>query len=176
MNKCDYERKALDLLDDNTTYERVQSYPTKRLQRKVTKVLNDMRHNHILTDNEYHRMKPGDSVLPLFYGQPKIHKPNIPLRPIIAFCGATTYNLAKELSNRLRPLTLKSNHMLKNTRDFIERIKDIEIDHDEVMVSFDVKSLFTCIPLDYARNCILEFIENDNDFQLVEKWSKGDIL
>jgi hypothetical protein len=176
MNKYDYERKALDLLDYKNTYERVQSDPTKRLQRKLTKILNDLRLNHVLTDDEYRRMKPGDSVLPLFYGQPKIHKPDIPLRPIIAFCGATTYNLAKELSKRLRPLTLKSNHMLKNSRDFIERIKDIKIDHDEVMVSFDVKSLFTCIPLDFARNCIIEFIENDIDFQLAEKWSKGDII
>jgi hypothetical protein len=110
-------------------------------------------------------MKPGDSVLPLFYGQPKIHKPNIPLRPIIAFCGAPTYNLAKELSRHLRPLTLKSNHMLKNSKDFIERIRDINIEHDEVMVSFDVKSLFTCIPLNFARECVLEFLENDHEFQ-----------
>jgi hypothetical protein len=121
-------------------------------------------------------MKPGDSILPLFYGNPKIHKPDIPLRPIVSFCGSTTYNLAKELSKRLRPLTLKSEHMLKNSKDFIERIKDITIDHDEIMVSFDVKSLFTCIPLDYARKCILEFIEKDDDFQLTEKWSKDDIL
>jgi hypothetical protein len=41
--------------------------------------------------------------------------------------------------------------MLKNSKDFIERIQDIQIEPDEVMVSFDVKSLFTCIPLDFAR-------------------------
>jgi hypothetical protein len=65
-----------------------------------------MRLNHTITDAEYQRMKPGDSVLPLFYGNPKIHKSDIPLRPIVSFCGSTTYNLAKEISKRLRPLTL----------------------------------------------------------------------
>lgn len=164
MNKCDYERKALDLLNDNYTYARVDSDPTKRLQRKITKMLNDSRLDNILSDDEYHRMKPGDSVLPLFYGQPKIHKPDIPLRPIVAFCGSSTYNLAKELSKRLRPLTLKSHHMLKNSKDFIEKIKDVYIEHDEIMVSFDVKSLFTCIPLDFARTSIKEFLDKDDDF------------
>jgi hypothetical protein len=50
MNKCDYEEKALNLLNDSNTYEKVPSDPTKRLQRKVTKVLNDLRLEHILTD------------------------------------------------------------------------------------------------------------------------------
>jgi hypothetical protein len=147
MNKCDYERKTLDLLNDESTYERILHDPTKRLQRKLTKDLNDLRVNHIITDEEYRRMKPDDSVLPLFYGQPKIHKPDVPLRPIISFCGSSTYNLAKELSKRLRPLTLKSTHMLKNSKDFIDKIKNLQIDQDEIMASFDVKSIFTCIPL-----------------------------
>jgi hypothetical protein len=62
--------------------------------------------------------------------------------------------------------------MLKNSYDFIHRIKDITIEPDEIMVSFDVKSLFTCIPLDYAKKCVLEFIEEDEDFQIMERWSK----
>jgi hypothetical protein len=68
MNKCDYEQKALALLNNEDTYEKVTSDPTKRLQRKLTKVLNNLRVDHVISDDEYRRMKPGDSVLPLFYG------------------------------------------------------------------------------------------------------------
>ena len=33
-----------------------------------------------------------------FYGLPKVHKENVPLRPIVSFCGATLYNLSKFLT------------------------------------------------------------------------------
>ena len=117
-------------------------------------------------------MRPGDSVLPLYYGNPKIHKENIPLRPIISFCGSSTYKLAKELSKRLQTLTENSQHMLKNSTDFINRIKDLVIDDDEVMVYFDVKSLCTCILLDSALERVSEIYDSDDSFQVSERWPK----
>ena len=33
--------------------------------------------------------------VPSFHALPKIHKPNVPLRPIVSFCSSTLYDLAK---------------------------------------------------------------------------------
>ena len=96
--------------------------------------------------------------VPKLYGLLKLHKPNIPLRPIVSFCGSPTYQLSKYLTNVLKPLTDESRHKLQSTENFIDAIKTIQIPDDHKLVSFDVKSLFTSIPpqqpLDYTENAI----------------------
>ena len=54
--------------------------------------------------NLYRRLYPTGAGSPKFYGLPKIHKPGIPLRPIISSIGTVTYNTAKELARILKPL------------------------------------------------------------------------
>ena len=75
------------------------------------------------------------------------------MRPIVSFCGSPTYQLSKHLTNILKPLTDKSRHKLQSTDNFIDAIKTIQIPDDHKLVSFDVKSLFTSIPLQLARDC-----------------------
>ena len=41
------------------------------------------------------------SLPPKFYGLPKIHNPDTPLRPIVSSCGSVTYGVAKELAKIL---------------------------------------------------------------------------
>ena len=48
-----------------------------------------------LNEESYKRMYPTGAVSPKFYGLPKIHKPGIPLRPIISSTGTVTYNTAR---------------------------------------------------------------------------------
>ena len=54
------------------------------------------------------------------YGLPKLHKPNIPMRPIVSFCGSPTYQLSKYLTTVLQPLTDQSRHKLQSTENFID--------------------------------------------------------
>ena len=49
-------------------------------------------------------MYPTGAVPPKFYGIPKIHKRDVPLRPIVSSRGSTNYEVAKELARILRPL------------------------------------------------------------------------
>ena len=46
--------------------------------------------------------------LPEFYGLPKIHKNNNPLRPIVSSIGSITYESAKLLAKILGPLVGKT--------------------------------------------------------------------
>ena len=82
-----------------------------------------------------------------FYGTVKLHKPLTPLRPVVATRGSATYNLEKHLAKILRPLVGSSERYIKDTAHLVESLKDIKLVEDEILVSFDVKSLFTSIPV-----------------------------
>ena len=67
-------------------------------------------------------------------------------------------------------------HKLKNSSDLINCLKDITIPEDYSLVSFDVKSLFTSIPLDLALESISKAIDEDPDFTTRTGMEKNRIL
>jgi len=74
------------------------------------------------------------------------------MRLIVSFCGSPTYQLSKylQLTTILQPLTDKSRRKLQSTENFIDAIKTVQIPDDYKLVSFDMKSQFTSIPLQLA--------------------------
>ena len=101
-------------------------------------------------------------VPPKFYGLPKIHKPDTPLRPIVSSCGSVTYGVAKELVKILKPLVGGSPHHINSTQDFVEQVKHITLAPGECLSSYDVSALFTSVPVDPALNIIKDLLENDH--------------
>ena len=50
---------------------------------------------------------------------------------------------------------------VKNSDELVE-LKNLTTNHDECMVSFDVISLFTKIPVDMAKTVVLERLKKDD--------------
>ena len=105
-----------------------------------------------LPSNIYLKIYPTGSAPGEFYGTAKIHKlsPNdtineLPLKPIVSNIGTATYHLSKYLAELSSPLS-ESEYTIKNTKHFVEIIKKEHIPNDHLLVSFDVKSLFTNVP------------------------------
>ena len=98
---------------------------------------------------------------PKFYGFPKIHKPDTPLRPIVSSCGSVTCGMAKELAKILKPLVSKSPHHINSTHDFVEQVKQFTLAPGECLSSCDVSALFTSVPVDPAIGVIKDLLEKD---------------
>ena len=64
----------------------------------------------MLSQKVYDHLRPSATACLKFYGLPKIHKPDVPLRPIVASQGSPTCTLAKYLAEILKPLAGKSKH------------------------------------------------------------------
>ena len=81
------------------------------------------------------------------YDLPKLHKQQIPFRPILSMIKSPHHKLAKFLNSLLEPvLTYYSQFVVKDSFQVIERIKNIKSDNT-VSISFDVKQLFTNVLL-----------------------------
>ena len=107
-------------------------------------------------------MYPTGCVPPKFYGLPKIHKPDTPLRPIVSSCGSVTYGVAKELAKILKPLVGQSPHHINSTQDFVEQAKHFKLESGECLSSYDVSALFTSVPIDPALQIIKDLLVKDN--------------
>ena len=103
--------------------------------------------------------------IPKFYGLPKIHKAGVPLRPIVSSRESVSYNTAKELVRILKPLAGRTTYSVQNTKDFVDQIKNIKILPDECIISYDVKGLFTSVPIEPAIKIIQQHLEDDQELQ-----------
>ncbi|CAH3013720.1 unnamed protein product [Porites evermanni] len=116
------------LVNDKQTYEVLKKDPTPALQRKLSNKLLTLKKTDKIDFRRYNRLNLARTPTPpKLCGLPKLHKPNIPMRPKVSFCGSRTYQLSKYLTNVLKPLTDESRHKLQSTKNFFDAIKTIQI-------------------------------------------------
>jgi hypothetical protein len=101
-----------------------------------------------MPEEDAKRLTPHDSSPPRLYGLPKIHKMDVPLRPIVNCIGSPTYDLAKYLTDLLIPLVEQSDCHIRNSEAFVQKLQSMELQETNILVSLDVVSLFTKVPLD----------------------------
>ena len=86
----------------------------------------------------------------------------------LAWCGLAkeiickgAYDLSAYLANILSPLTGKSEYTVTSSAHFVSTVSNETILDNEIMVSFDVESLFTNVPIDAVVEAALQKVEND---------------
>ena len=75
-----------------------------KLKNKLINLLKKIKADGGINDQLYKKMYLTRAVAPKFYRLPKIHKRDIPLRPIVYSRDSINYEVAKELAKILRPL------------------------------------------------------------------------
>ena len=136
--------------------------PTSHLKNKLITLLKDIKQTGGLSSQKYKQLYPTSAVPPEFYGLPKIHKAGTPLRPIVSSRGSITYGVAKELSHIIKPLVGQSPHHLKNTQHFIQQLQGKRLEPGETITSFDVKALFTSVPVQPSIQIVKQKLQQDN--------------
>ena len=106
-------------------------------------------------------MYPMGSTSPNFYGLPKIHKPNTPLRPIVSSRGSVTYGIAKVIAKILKPLVCKVLHHIQSTKDCVDRVSKVTLQTGECLCTYDVTALFISVSVDPALQIIKKLLEQD---------------
>ena len=180
MNRSDYHHKILRIINDTTKFakrERLCGKTKKDItvfrEGQLQTFLYSLKKNDLIEDNVYERIRPKGSHPARIYGLPKVHKlkGNVrneipPIRPIIDSMGTFNYNLAKHLKDLLTPL-IPSEHCATDTFTFVREIKELNYD-EKFMVSFDVTSLFTNIPLHETIDIAVDLLFDNHNIKMTK--------
>jgi hypothetical protein len=110
---------------------------------------------------------------PKIRGLIKIHKEDSPIRPIVNWKNSPAFKLARSLVKKLQthvPLPYPFN--IKNTIQLINDLKNIPVDQNLRLASFDISNMYTNIPTEE----ILTIIESACKYNDDEEGLKCDIL
>ena len=113
-----------------------------------------------IDESTFHRIRSVGACPGRIYGLPKTHKMGVPLRPIVSCVGTYSYNLAQYLVELLQPFSHNS-FTVKDSFAFAKEVTTCS--SFPFMASFDVTSLFTCVPLEEVINiCLDKLFANTN--------------
>ena len=106
INKKDYVSKMESILNDQSKFCRLGPAPdnesTVKIESKIQRRLLQMHKDDLLPTGVYEVIRPTGSQRPRMYGLPKIHKKDVPFRPILSMTGSAQHQLGTWLTSVLQ--------------------------------------------------------------------------
>ena len=160
-----YDQKFLEIINDMRKFKKLKDNPTLTREEQLQRFLRKIKDENIFYENTYKKLYPCGSKLATIYRLPKTNKmlfdsDDFSLRPIIFSICTYNYNLAKFLTDLPDPVISKE-HCAKDSFSFCEEIQQVS-NNDNFLVSYDVCSLFTSIPLQETIQIAVELIFQNN--------------
>lgn len=160
MDRMDYSEK-LERITSGGEFIELKKDITEAEGRKLCKLLMECEKKGEL--ERFRRLNLTVKALrcPVMFGLPKLHKPGIPLRPIVSYVDSPTYLISKELARILRPIHGNSQSNIKDSGDMCDFLYCLNVPDHYLFVSYDVVNLFGSIPAEEAANLAIERLKND---------------
>lgn len=157
MNVTDYKNKVLNMLNDPIVYTRVDEDDTVSVKTNTDTLINNLFLRRFIDSKQLKYLTNFSPNTPIFYGLPKVHKPNWPLRPIVSQINGPTCRLSEFLDLHLTVAESHIPFLLQDTTAFLNLIKSNEIcEPNTILTTMDVASLYTNIPHEEGA----EFVSN----------------
>ncbi|XP_018362906.1 PREDICTED: uncharacterized protein LOC108761070 [Trachymyrmex cornetzi] len=154
LDKQDYMNKMEQLFSDQDTYQILKRNPVNKTLTELKSLLRVWKQNGFVPDGTYYNLNSSIATLPRVYGLPKIHKPGHPLRVIVSSIGSPLHNLASYLHSIIKKSLSSVDSGVKNSFTLIKNIEGMRVPDEASLVSLDVVSLFTNIPVDLVLDGI----------------------
>ena len=137
---------------------------TAKIESRIQRRLLQLRKEYLISKQVYEAIRPTGSQRPRMYGLPKIHKKDVPLRPILSMTGSAQHQLAKWLTSLLQPVLQNfSSNCLSDSFTFVKEVRKFTFSPSSVFLcSFDISSLFTNVPLAETIEICADALYNDD--------------
>ena len=179
LNKNDYISRLNRILDDTSKFTRLHLEEGKVLnhifhtEQHIIDLLKSLKNQNEISEKNYDNLYLSGSKPGIIYGLDKIHKvleDGIPtFRSILSAIGTPTYKLAKFSDKVLKPITTNE-YTIRDSFSFAKEVE--EFDPNLIMASFDIKSLFTNVPLTESISlCVENLYRNHTHIDSLSKSS-----
>ena len=154
-----------EIINDMSKFLKLPSDPTIGREGKLQRFLRTLNKKGFFSKEQYENIYPSGSQPARLYGNPKTHKlksesDKLTFRPIVSSIGAYNYKLAKFLTSMLDPVIPKD-HCTKDSFSFCKEIKKVS-STNKFLISYDICSLFTSIPLNETIDLAVKLIFDNN--------------
>jgi hypothetical protein len=152
INSNEYLDKVNSFLRTNN-FNTLTKDPTEQFQKSTHKAMQDC--NLIIEKRQIRHLIQKKPAPPNLKAQLKLHKADIPIRPVINNRTAPAYKLAKYLNKILsQHITLHNHYVATNSTKLANDLTRLEIRENRCMLTFDIKDLYVNIPISETLNIV----------------------
>ncbi|XP_072383799.1 uncharacterized protein [Diabrotica undecimpunctata] len=192
LERTHYLQLCSSLIDNDRSYVSLTSNPTSSLQRKCNTLIASLASSNEIDRNTKKKLTTYNGNIAKFYALPKIHKPTLSVRPIVASIGTPTENISAFVTDILtNAYNYENQYYIKDSFEMVNKYNGYILPSNYVLVSLDVVSLFSNVHLgicltsieinwDRIRGCcsmsydrfisIVEFLFNNTYFSFNDKF------
>ena len=147
MNNTDYLREGYRQLQDENFYQKVPNDMTNQISDKIADTLITMKSLNLITEKNFDFLNIKNPKEARFYLLPKIHKKDVPGRPICSSIQHPMAHISKFVDEHIKKYVPKTRSYVRDIQHFISRLKQLgQIPNNALLVTLDVSSLYTNIP------------------------------
>lgn len=153
MKVATYQRKINEIIH-LPQFEKIipkrknEKHPVVKEEEKVLSLLKRLKDEKKISESLFFKLKPTGSQPPRLYGLAKVHKKDIPVRPVLSMPGSAYHKVALQVAEWLSVVNECDINLSSKT--IADSLGDIILEDDDVIVSFDVSSLYTNVPVQEA--------------------------
>lgn len=173
LNRENYIIEAERQLNNEKYYKKIPKPIFTDNIPKIRNILLDMLNEKFITKDQFNYLSgPTDIRQRIFYLLPKIHKKTeswpqkdrMPEgRPIVSDVNSETYRVSEYIDYYINHLGINHEAYIKNTYDFINKIRNFAINNDCLLITGDVSSLYTNMDINRSIECVRRVFNNSPD-------------
>ena len=178
MDKREYIEKVKAIISDHDKFriDDKQEDASPGTSKEISKLLDGLRRRGLITQSMCRNLLSNNVACPRLYALPKTHKPGVPVRPILSMTGTAYESVSKGLAEMLKPVEESfSKYCIRDSFSFVHEIEEFDAS-STTMVSFDVCSLFTNVPVNETIDIIIETVTSHPEICPLPPDSLRDLL
>ena len=162
MNRSEYISKLEHEMDNRDSYETMESDLTQDSLKSVRKLANKMLRDGEISQDMHQYLVPWYPKAGSLKGNPKIHKSGALMRTIVSGIDTPTERFAEVAEYELEQYVVESPSYLRDTTDFINKLREIKepLPENAVLFTFDLETLYPSVPREEGLASCREALEN----------------
>ena len=163
--KVEKYQEKLDAILNLSQFEEVpikkrknEKSPVIKEEERIRDALKELKESEEIDEYLFDKLKPIGSQPARLYGMAKVHKKKIPVRPVLSMPGSAYHKIGMQVAEWLT--MVPECGINTSSKKIADSLNDIKLGADEEIVSFDVTSLYTNVPLTEAIHTCADMLYN----------------